>query len=204
MGVEIEKFLAAIREYATHVDESADLIHTLVVTETGGMVVAEDGGMAEAHERMLRGEDIDITDASENWARGWLSSMVATGSEEESALIARVVQGIEVSLEESAEDSSQARKKAREARADLGAKLADPTQRDQVIEEMNEARRFVSETFGFPLGSEVTPENALEGMDKVHDQFTPPATLEQLRKSRARLDAWRDVVVPILPTSSER
>ena len=204
MGVGIERLLAAIRDYSARVDDPPEMTYTLVAARTGGFFEADDTGMGLVRLRELRGED--TTDAREDWLRRWLNSVVSKRGISEAALVANIVRDVDAFIEESVEDHPQRRKRNREELAVIEAELADPTQVDLALAKINASRRLVHKQFGFPLEPEVTRDTIpdyLASIRHMQERFVPPPTLEALREGRARLDAWREVVVPILQESPE-
>jgi hypothetical protein len=205
MGNDIERFLAAIREFGERASDPDDeagqatrAAHTLVMIATGGIWLADYPGSEEAFEQALRGED--ATDYSEAELRVWLNHLVTERRMLASFVVTGLVRHIEERFEEFVEDNSKARKRAREDHAVQSARAVDPAEAARMADTINAMRHAM----GLPESEDVTPEELPERIDEMYARYTKTPTLDDIKKQRALLNAWREVVVPILQGSVER
>jgi len=199
MGAEIERFLSAIRAFAARVEgpgsdirDITAMAHTLARIATGGQWFADTqfAGICPTHHQ----EAGDTTDGSEANLRAWLTHLVVERQMLESFLITGLVWHIEERLEELVEDGRTSPRQIREDHAAQAARASDPRQAAAMAKDLNTARRAM----GLPDYEDIIVEEVPALVDQLYARYSKPATPEQLERQRTLLQAWRDVVVPIL------
>jgi hypothetical protein len=205
MGTEIERFLLAIRAFAERVEgpggearDIATMAHTLARIATGGQWFADPHldlvGACPPHRQGAR----DITDGSEANLRQWLTDLVNRQRMLESFLITGLVWHIEERLEEFVEDGHHSPRRTRADHAAQAARVVDPWQCTAMAKELNAARRAM----GLQDYADVTVEEVPTLVDQLYARYRKRVTPEQMEQQWRVLQAWRDVVVPILRQST--
>lgn len=202
MGAEIERFLSAIHAFAARVEgpdsevrDITAMVHTLARIATGGTWFADPQHAATCPTH--RQEAGDTTDGSEANLRDWLTHLVVEQRMLESFLITGLVWHIEERLEEFVEDANTSQTRTRDDHAAQAARASDPRQAAAMARDLNAARRAM----GLPDYEDITVEEVPTLVDQLYARYAKRSTPEQTERQRTLLQAWRDVVVPILRRS---
>jgi hypothetical protein len=202
MGAEIERFLSAIHAFAERVEgpdgdvrDITTMAHTLARIATGGQWFADPH--PEGTCPTYRQGAGNTTDGSEANLRRWLTHLVVEQRMLESFLITGLVWHIEERLEEFVEDVHTSPTRTREDHVAQAVRAADPRQAAAMAMDLNAARRAM----GLPDYEDISVEEVPTLVDQLYARYAKRATPEQTERQRTLLQAWRDVVVPILRRS---
>jgi hypothetical protein len=187
----IPDLMTAIDRWGEHTGQSPDNIFTIALL-----------GIERFTDGSTEGDNLSLDDFVEQLRSGEHSRRYRAAFEDkirrfmhdtgvrEPFLIAGIVGYVEWFLEDALENTAKHRRDSEAQIQRYRDMLSDPEEAKRAAERQNQSR--------VPGMPEQTVEGVYESLDRMEEKYAGPRSLEDLKRHREELDAWRAMVVPIL------